>query len=207
MLRMRFLLFLFAASCATTTARSPAAPPVETVRSPNPSHFDAAALADLDRVIEAAIAGAKTPGGVLWIEHDGHHIVKSYGSRATVPAVERATDDTIYDAASITKVAATTPAILKLVDRGQIAIDDPIVRFIPEFTGDWKNEVTVRHLLTHTSGLRPGISLSPPARNWFSVPDTSFATATSTSFFSAKSSDASAACPSTSSRDAKSSRL
>lgn len=161
MLRMRFLLFLFAASCATTTARSPAAPPVETVRSPNPSHFDAAALADVDRVIEAAIAGEKTPGGVLWIEHDGHHVVKSYGSRATVPAVERATDDTIYDAASITKVAATTPAILKLVDRGQIAIDDPIVRFIPEFTGDWKNEVTVRHLLTHTSGLRPGISLSP----------------------------------------------
>lgn len=138
-------------SCTTTAPQQPA--PV--------AGFDAAALARVDAVVGKAIVEGKTPGGVLWIEQGGRTHTKTYGARASVPASEAATLDTIYDAASITKVAATTPAIMLLVDRGKIGLDDPLQKFIPEFTGEYKDDVTIRHLLTHTSGLRPGISLSP----------------------------------------------
>src|SRR4051812_1464 len=64
-------------------------------------------LAAMDGVVADAIAAKKTPGGVLWFEHDGHTYHKVYGQRALVPAPEAATADTIYDAASLTKVIAT----------------------------------------------------------------------------------------------------
>jgi len=123
--------------------------------------FDAAALNRVDDVIEKAIAEGRTPGGVLWMQHGKLTHTRAFGRRASVPQPEAATEDTIYDAASITKVAATTPSIMLLIDRGRIAIDDPLQKFIPEFEGEFKSDVTIRHLLTHTSGLRPGISPTP----------------------------------------------
>src|SRR6185295_12444065 len=87
---------------------------------------------------------------------------KVYGNRALVPAVETMTDDTIFDAASLTKVVATTPSIWLLIERGKIEIDAPVSRYIPEFRGGWRDEITIRHLLTHTSGLRPDLDLTPP---------------------------------------------
>src|SRR5207253_11112568 len=62
-------------------------------------------------------------------------------------------------AASLTKVTATTPAIWLLIERGRIGIDDPVQKFIPEFP---YGDVTIRHLLTHTSGLRPDLDLKDP---------------------------------------------
>jgi CubicO group peptidase (beta-lactamase class C family) len=67
------------------------------------------------------------------------------------------TEDTIFDAASLTKVVATTPAIMLLVERGRVKLDEPVSSYIPEFTGEGKELVTVRELLTHTSGLPPDI--------------------------------------------------
>jgi CubicO group peptidase (beta-lactamase class C family) len=65
----------------------------------------------------------------------------------------------LYDDASLTKVIATSPAVLLLHERGNLSIDDPVKKHLPEFTGDGHDAVTLRHLLTNTSGLRPDISL------------------------------------------------
>src|SRR4029453_4236505 len=73
--------------------------------------FRAEKLPEVDAAIEQAIAAKKIPGGVLWIEHRGEVYHRAYGNRALVPAVEAMTEDTIFDAASITKPVATAPAI------------------------------------------------------------------------------------------------
>jgi uncharacterized protein YbbC (DUF1343 family)/CubicO group peptidase (beta-lactamase class C family) len=124
--------------------------------------FDAGRLREIDRTIETAIAEHKLPGGVFHLERGGAVYEKSYGNRALVPDVEPMTVDTIFDAASLTKVVATTPSVWLLIERGTIELDAPVSRYIPEFRGGWRDEITIRHLLTHTSGLRPDLDLSPP---------------------------------------------
>ena len=119
--------------------------------------FRAEKLAEMDAAINFAIASNKCPGGVLWLEHDGVAYHKAFGSRAIVPAREAMTEDTIFDAASLTKVVATTPAVMLLVERGQIKLDAAVTNYIPEFAGDGKELITVKELLTHTSGLPPDI--------------------------------------------------
>jgi CubicO group peptidase (beta-lactamase class C family) len=73
--------------------------------------------------------------------------------------------DTLFDLASLTKVVATLPAVLRLAERGDLALDDPVARFLPRFTGHGRDQVTVRHLLAHTSGLPAEI------RFWCHYPD------------------------------------
>lgn len=114
-------------------------------------------LAEMDAAINQAIATHHCPGGVLWLEHRGVSYHKAYGHRSLVPTVEPMTQDTIFDLASLTKVVATTPAIMILVERGQVKLDAPVCTYIPEFTGGGKEQVTVRELMTHTSGLPPDI--------------------------------------------------
>ena len=119
--------------------------------------FHAEKLAEMDTAINDAIAHQKCPGGVLWLEHSNSVYEKAYGNRALVPAREAMTEDTIFDAASLTKVFATTPAMMLLIERGQVKLDARVTAYIPEFTGDGRELVTVRELLTHTSGLREDI--------------------------------------------------
>src|SRR5215469_14400943 len=123
-------------------------------------------LAAMDQAIEAAIADHKCPGGVLWLEHDGAVYKKAYGDRSIVPDREPMTLDTIFDMASLTKVMATTPAIMLLIQRGQVEVDAPVCKYIPEFKGGGKENVTVRELLTHTSGLPPDIETSTDWHGW-----------------------------------------
>src|SRR5437660_10651151 len=73
------------------------------------------------------------------------------------PSEEPMTTDTIFDAASLTKVVATTPAIMLLVERGRIKSDERVQTYLPEFKGEGKEAITVRQLMTHTSGLPPDI--------------------------------------------------
>ncbi len=117
--------------------------------------FDAPALRAVDRAVLEAVEQHRIPGGVLWIERDGEIYHRAYGNRALVPALEGMTEDTIFDAASITKVVATAPSVRILIERGLVKLDAPLSTYLPEFTDD---AVTVRHLLTHTAGLRPGIA-------------------------------------------------
>jgi CubicO group peptidase (beta-lactamase class C family) len=119
--------------------------------------FHSEKLAAMDAAITSAISSNKCPGGVLWLEHNGAAYHKAFGNRALVPEREAMTENTIFDAASLTKVVATTPAVMRLVERGQIKLDAPVQTYLPEFTGDGKELVTVRELLTHTSGLPPDI--------------------------------------------------
>ena len=75
------------------------------------------------------------------------------------PSPEAMTEDTIFDLASLTKVVATTTSVMKLVEEGRIRLNDPVAQFIPEFGRYGKSGITIRHLLTHTSGLRPDLEL------------------------------------------------
>jgi uncharacterized protein YbbC (DUF1343 family) len=114
-----------------------------------------------DAVIQKAIDDDEIPGAVLLVGHDGQVIYrKAYGSRALAPQKEPMTEDTIFDAASLTKVVATTPALMKLFEEGRIRLSDPVTKYLPEFQGG-KSDITVRHLLTHFSGLRPDLDLKP----------------------------------------------
>jgi len=116
----------------------------------------AASSPELDAIVEKAIAADEIPGAVLLVSHRGRVIHrKAYGWRAVLPAREPMTPETIFDLASLTKVVATTSAVAKLLEEGKIRLNDPVARYIPEFGANGKDQVTLRQLLTHTSGLRP----------------------------------------------------
>jgi len=123
--------------------------------------FRADKLAEMDAAITTAITEQKCPGGVLWFSHGGEVYTKSFGLRTVAPQPEPMSADTIFDAASLTKVVATTPAIMMLVERGQLDLNAPVSKYISEFATNGKEAVTVRQLMTHTSGLRPGIPARP----------------------------------------------
>ena len=129
----------------------------QTTTPPSTFVFNAPKLEEIDALLEQGIADHRMPGAVLWIEHDGgaHH--KALGKRALEPNEEPMTEDTIFDAASLTKVLATTPAIMLLAQRGKLDLEAPVQKYIPEFRRDGKDGITLRHLLTHTSGLRSGL--------------------------------------------------
>ena len=76
------------------------------------------------------------------------------------------TVDTIFDMASLTKVMATTSCVMRLVQLGQVKLNDPVAKYIPEFAQNGKEEVTVRQLLTHYSGLRPDLDLKQYWTAW-----------------------------------------
>lgn len=115
----------------------------------------------LDAVIQEAIQRDEVPGAVLWVGHQGAVVHrKAYGFRALTPQRERMTLNTIFDAASLTKVVATTAAVMKLFEAGKLRLNDRVTRYLPEFQGG-KSEITVRDLLTHFSGLRPDLDLEP----------------------------------------------
>jgi len=122
--------------------------------------FDPSQLSRLDAAIEAAIERGDAPGAVLHVECRGEIYTKAFGRRALDPEKEPMTLDTIFDLASLTKVVATTPLIMRLVERGRVSLDAPVQTYLPEFAGHGKEAITVRQLLTHSSGLAPGI---PPA--------------------------------------------
>lgn len=127
------------------------------------AHTDTLPAAEaLDAAINRAIEQELIPGAVLEIGHNGSVVYrKAYGSRALVPKREPMTLDTIFDAASLTKVIATTSCIMKLFEEGKIRLNDPVTAYLPEFQGG-HSAITIRNLMTHFSGLRPDLDLNPP---------------------------------------------
>ncbi len=122
-----------------------------------------AELQNIDQAVNAAIGGGEIPGAVVLVARRGRiAYFKAFGHRALVPQTEAMTTDTIFDMASLTKVTATTPAVMLLVERGLIRLDDKVKRYLPKFVGGGKDAITVRQLLTHYSGLRPDFDLSKP---------------------------------------------
>ncbi len=120
-----------------------------------------AASLQLDSVVDQAVRDAMIPGAVLVVGHEGRIIHrKAYGNRALVPVREPMTVDTIFDVASLTKVVATTPALMKLFEQGKLRLNDPVTAYLPDFQGG-RSDITVRDLMTHFSGLRPDLDLEP----------------------------------------------
>jgi uncharacterized protein YbbC (DUF1343 family)/CubicO group peptidase (beta-lactamase class C family) len=116
----------------------------------------------IDALIRDAIAAKQTPGAVVVVgQGDRALYEKAFGFRAIVPAEEAMTLDTVFDLASLTKVVATTTAVMTLIEDGRLRLNDPVATHIPGFERYNKGAITVRHLLTHVSGLRPDVDLHP----------------------------------------------
>ncbi len=118
---------------------------------------DLTAIAPL---VDEAIGRHELPGAVVLVGR-GDAVVyrRAFGQRAVQPTPEPMTEDTIFDMASLTKVVATTTSVMQLVEAGRIRLNDPVARYIPEFGRYGKSAITIRHLMTHTSGLRPDLEL------------------------------------------------
>ncbi|WP_244890042.1 serine hydrolase domain-containing protein [Mycobacterium lentiflavum] len=131
-------------------------------------------FAKVSELINDAITANRLPGAVAVIGHAGniafHHV---YGSRKLagepgldgLPApAEPMTEDTIFDLASLTKSLATATAVMQLYERGEVEFDDPVQHYLPDFTANdpRRTRVTVRMLLTHTSGLPGDVNLGDP---------------------------------------------
>ena len=125
------------------------------------ANVDAGRLAGIDTIVTDDIAQKKLPGAVVLVGR-GDRIVyhKAFGHRATTPALELMTLDTIFDVASLTKVVATTTSVMLLVEQGKVRLNDRVSTYFPGFERYGKADITVRHLLTHMSGLRPDVDLA-----------------------------------------------
>jgi CubicO group peptidase (beta-lactamase class C family) len=110
--------------------------------------------ARIDQLMEGSIQKGLISGGVILVGNRERRLFeKAYGRVAPAADARLTTVDTIFDLASLTKVVATTPAILKLAEGGKLSLVDPVKKWFPEFEGKGKDELLVMHLLTHTSGL------------------------------------------------------
>lgn len=138
-----------------------------TLRQATPeSHgMDSEKLAQVDRVINDAIAAKEIPGAVLSVVR-GNDIVylKAYGNKSVVPTVEPMTTETLFDLASVSKCVGTTLAFMQLIENGYVRLTDNVDRYIPNFK-PWKDpesgetvDITIRDLLSHSSGLTPYIN-------------------------------------------------
>ncbi|MGC8888162.1 MAG: serine hydrolase domain-containing protein [Verrucomicrobiia bacterium] len=130
---------------------------------PDLQSFKSEKLKEIELAISNSIQSHNLPGAVICIGHKESFYLKAFGNRSIAPETSLMTEDTIFDAASLTKVIATAPSVMLLYERGKIAsLDDPVRKYIPEFDSDGREKITIKHLLTHTSGLRAGISPNPP---------------------------------------------
>jgi len=114
----------------------------------------------IDGIVENAISKKKMPGTVVLVGRKGKIVFrKAYGNRSLVPRVEPMTVDTIFDLASLTKPIATATSIMILVEQGRLRLSDTIGKFIPDIDDNRAKKITIKQLLTHTSGYRPDFNL------------------------------------------------
>ncbi|MFL0239329.1 serine hydrolase domain-containing protein [Mycobacterium sp. SMC-17] len=158
---------------SSPTARPPAT--TSAAATPVPSVVPAGPFAAVSRLVNDALAAHRLPGAVIEIGHAGKVVFRqAYGARrlgdepaldgSAAPA-EPMTDDTIFDLASLSKSIATTVAFLQLYEKGLVEVDEPIQTYFPEFnpTNDARRaQVTVRMMLTHTSGTGGDLSHQGP---------------------------------------------
>jgi uncharacterized protein YbbC (DUF1343 family)/CubicO group peptidase (beta-lactamase class C family) len=116
-------------------------------------------------MIDAAAVGAisrdEVRGAVVAVVHGGKVVFqKAYGLRSKEPEERLMTLDTVFDLASLTKVVATAPSVMLLVEQGKLKVSDPVVKYRPSFGKNGKDRITVEQLLFHTSGLVADNSIS-----------------------------------------------
>lgn len=147
----------FAAEATATRLPSTGLP----VREPSAVGMSATRLATIDRVVQRGITAGGFPGAAVVVGRKGYSAFsKGFGALDWTPKGLAVTaNQSIYDLASLTKVIATTTAIMVLYDQGKVALDAPVSRYIPSFSGGLKDQVTIQHLLTHRAGLPAGREL------------------------------------------------
>ncbi|HET9469261.1 MAG TPA: exo-beta-N-acetylmuramidase NamZ domain-containing protein [Vicinamibacterales bacterium] len=153
----KYLILVLAFLACTAQSRPPVVTPAA-APSVEPSHLDA-----IEPLIRTAITENKLPGAVVLVGMGARTLYHTaIGQRVVVPSPEPMTPDTIFDVASLTKVVATTTSVMMLIDEGTIGLNDRVASFIPGFERHGKESITIRQLLTHTSGLRPDVDLVEP---------------------------------------------
>lgn len=139
--------------------------PSHPIDAPHVAGLSIAELLRAERAVIAEVERGAFPGAALAVGRWNQTVAEDGFGRLDwglgAPAVDP--DQTIYDLASLTKVIATTTAVMMLVEDGRMQIDAPVSTYLPSFSGGAKNGVTIRHLLTHTSGLPAGASVSAPS--------------------------------------------
>jgi uncharacterized protein YbbC (DUF1343 family) len=124
--------------------------------SPADVGIDPGRLARMDPLIKAAIDRGRLPGCVVLVLRQGEVVWrKAYGHRALKPEPEPMTADTVFDLASLTKPIATATSVMILVEQGKLRLSDRVASHLPAFAANGKGDITVEHLLLHTSGLIP----------------------------------------------------
>ena len=123
-------------------------PPPHRITAENP-----ALLTGIATIAQDEIARGDIPGAVIEIGHRGRIAYRAaFGYSADAAPLR---PDGIFDLASLTKVVATAPAIMQLQEQGRLRLDEPVAAYWPAFAANGKGQITIRQLLTHTSGLRP----------------------------------------------------
>ena len=137
------------------------------VKAPRTVGMSAERLAAIDRVVSRGISAGGYPGAAVVVGRKGAAVwQKGFGKLGWTAASGRVTPDrTIYDLASLTKVVGLATAAMLLYDEGRLQLDAPVTQYLPAFSGGLKDSVTIRHLLTHRSGLPAGRDLWRLARS------------------------------------------
>ena len=136
------------------------------VNTPKSVGMSAARLASIDRIVTRGINAGGYPGASVVIGRNGYAVYqRGFGKLGwTTNSPRVSAERSIYDLASLTKVVGTTTAAMVLYDQGRLDLNAPVSTYLPAFSGGWKDSVTVRHLLTHRSGLPSGRDLWRIAR-------------------------------------------
>jgi CubicO group peptidase (beta-lactamase class C family) len=107
----------------------------------------------ITRMLQRAVENGATPGVALLVEKNGTLLYRyAVGQAQVYPEVRKINEDTIFDIASLTKVVATTTAVMLLIRDQQIGLDDPLKKYIVEFAQSVKDRITIKHVLTHSAG-------------------------------------------------------
>src|SRR6059058_3702180 len=116
--------------------------------------IDRERLNRIDDAVAAALNRGDCPGAVVLVVH-GDEVVfrKAYGNRSLHPDRVPMTADTVFDMASLTKPVATATSAFVLIEQGKLRLSEKVATYWQEFAANGKAEVTIEHLLTHTSGL------------------------------------------------------
>ncbi len=124
-----------------------------------PAEIDSPRFARIAQVANQEVGAGHTPGAVILVGTQDRVVYKrAFGQRTCVPRPTPMTTDTVFDLASMTKVVATTTAVMQLVDAHRLRLDDPAAKYWPEFAANGKGGITIRQLMMHTSGLRADVN-------------------------------------------------
>lgn len=164
----RVRLLLSAAAAAAALAGCTVQPAEGTLRKATPESMgmNSAKLSQVDAIVESFIADGSIPGAVLSVVRDDRIVyLKAYGNKQVVPDTVAMSTSTVFDLASVSKCVGTTLSFMQLVENGKVRLTDDVKMYIPDFA-PWtdpdtgaKVDITVRDLLTHTSGIAPYISV------------------------------------------------